>query len=647
MNKQRGLFWWVGAVVVLALLAGFWIGRQGGDSAHDHADDGEPAAGREQATVWTCSMHPQVRQPDPGDCPICGMDLIPLTDDADDDDSDLPRLSVSERSAALMNIQTWPAERREIEVTRDLLGRVVYDETRTFEVSVLSESRIERLFVNYTHVPVREGEHIAELYSPEVYAASQELISVAVTTRNGGMRDRMFEDARQRLRLLGVPEREIDRVIESGEPLTTYTLFSGRDGVLTQLDRREGDWLSRGGRLARLVDTSSMWVILDAYERDLSLLGFGQKVRLTFEGLPGEEREGVIAFIPPELDGERRTFAVRVNLPNPRRDLRQGMFARARVSVSIDDRGRPYLPELEGRWISPMHPEIVKDEPGECDVCGMDLIPAEALGHAPPEEHTAPLLIPRSAPLITGRRALVYVKLPDTERPTFEAREIELGPRAGESYVVLNGDLREGDLVVVHGNFKIDSELQIRGRPSMMAPRPDESAPEADDEAIDYLEPPEPGEFAANVPDSFAEEIVPLVRGYLDMATGLAADEFEAAREGLTALHEALLEIGEHRLDGDAHVAWMERYQAIHEIAHRMEDAEDLEGLRAHLQEMTREIEKVAVSFGAGQLPTLYRVYCPMAHDDEGATWLQDHDTVDNAYFGSMMLRCGEVLGEL
>jgi Cu(I)/Ag(I) efflux system membrane fusion protein len=127
-------------------------------------------------------------------------------------------------------------------------------------------------------------------------------------------------------------------------------------------------------------------------------------------------------------------------------------------------------PDLAGKWICPMHPSVVKSEPDTCDICGMDLVTTESLGYVAPDVPAqAPLVIPETAPLITGKRAVVYVRKPDTEAPTFEGREVDLGSKAGAYYVVESG-LSEGELVVTHGSFKIDSALQIQAKPSMMNP---------------------------------------------------------------------------------------------------------------------------------------------------------------------------------
>ena len=149
-------------------------------------------------------------------------------------------------------------------------------------------------------------------------------------------------------------------------------------------------------------------------------------------------------------------------------DLKPGMFVRAVARPQVTAGGRVMNPDLAGKWISPMHPEVVKDAPGSCDVCGMPLVPAETLGYVGADAAGAPLLIPASAALKTGKRAVVYVEIPEKEKPTYEGREVQLGMRLGDFYVVESG-LEEGEHVVTRGAFKLDAELQIQARPSMMS----------------------------------------------------------------------------------------------------------------------------------------------------------------------------------
>ncbi|MHC4498183.1 MAG: efflux RND transporter periplasmic adaptor subunit [Planctomycetota bacterium] len=197
---------------------------------------------------------------------------------------------------------------------------------------------------------------------------------------------------------------------------------------------------------------------------------YGQQVEFKAEAYPGESFKGKISFIDPVLDPRTRTVKLRVNVENPDGRLKPGMFVRAIVRAEVAQAGQVMDPAMAGKWVCPMHPDIVKDVSGSCDICEMPLVTTESLGYvkvnAPNE---APLVIPASAPLITGTRAVVYVKVTQTEKPTYEGREVVLGPRAGDHYIVDSG-LSEGEVVVTRGSFKIDSAMQIQAKPSMMSP---------------------------------------------------------------------------------------------------------------------------------------------------------------------------------
>jgi Cu(I)/Ag(I) efflux system membrane fusion protein len=166
---------------------------------------------------------------------------------------------------------------------------------------------------------------------------------------------------------------------------------------------------------------------------------------------------------------------VRLNVSNPEEKLKPEMFVRAIVRSKIALGGKVMAADMAGKWICPMHPSVVKDDAGKCDICQMDLVTTESLGLVKAKlPDQAPLVIPATAALITGKRAIVYVQKPNTEKPTFEGREVVLGPRAGDYYLVKEG-LTEGEVVVSKGNFKIDSALQIQAKPSMMNPQAQDS----------------------------------------------------------------------------------------------------------------------------------------------------------------------------
>lgn len=460
-------------ILVIAFVVGALVGR----SCAPRGTDSDAASSETaEATVWTCAMHPQIRLPAPGPCPICGMEVTPVAQDSEEDALGPREIKLSPTAEKLAEVRVATVERRFVETEFPMMGKITYDETRVRDVALLTEGVIERLFVNYEGVPMNKGDHLAEIYSPDVLAVSKELLVARDWAEQSGDRS-LLEGACRKLTLLGVSEREIAEVVETGRALNTFTLYSPIDGILKKRGGYEGHWLKVGDHLGQIADLSTVWALLDAYESNIEHIQYGQPVEFTVEAFPGRTFTGFVVFISPELMEMTRTIKVRLNVPNPELELRPGMFVRATVKIAFTRTGKVVAPDLAGKWICPMHPEIVEDEPGICEDCGMSLVTPELVGFPPLAnvDRQAPLVIPASAPLITGKRALVYVKAP--ARPgVYEGREITLGPRAGDFYIVDEG-LDEGEQVVVNGNFKIDSAIQLQAKPSMMNPEEDGSTP--------------------------------------------------------------------------------------------------------------------------------------------------------------------------
>ncbi|HJL21335.1 MAG TPA: efflux RND transporter periplasmic adaptor subunit, partial [Polyangiaceae bacterium LLY-WYZ-15_(1-7)] len=495
---SRGKIVGIGVVLVaLGFGIGVWVGG-GADEGHGSGEDGQGhghghGQGSEQGqgsggaeSVWTCSMHPQIRSNSPGDCPICGMDLVPAS--SVEEESSPARIALSERARTLARVRTARVGEGAPTAngpTRRFVGRVAVDETRVRVVTSWIGGRIDRLHVRATGERVRRGQTVATLYSPEVYAAHQELLaakrqvarlgegeSTAATLARRSA-EAALEAARERLRLLGLDGATLTRLEEAERPTRAVPVRSPFGGTVLERVATQGAYVQTGAPLYRLADLGRVWVQLEAYERDLPLLAVGRPVRLRFEALGDVSVEGEVAFVDPVVDPERRVAQVRVAVPNPDGTLRPGMV-------------------------------------GEALVEGVDAA-------------SGALSIPASAPLFTGQRSVVYVAVPNAERPTYEARTVVLGPRRGGpeggSYPVLSG-LEAGDEVVVHGAFALDAELQIQGGASMMT---------------------RPGDDARLAPsDALKRQLAPVVRAYLDLAEALAADDDAAAARAAGALHEAI-----------------------------------------------------------------------------------------------------------
>ena len=438
-----------------------------------------------EPTVWTCSMHPQIRQPKPGLCPICGMKLIPLAQE--DQGETLRTFTTSEAAKALMDVETSPVERRFVTAEVRMVGKVDYDETRLAYITAWVPGRLDRLFVDYTGVPVKKGDHLVDLYSPELLSAQEELLQALEAVKNlersgiGIVREMTaatVDAVREKLRLWGLTPEQIAQIEKRGKASDHVTIYAPIGGIVVHKNALEGMYVNTGTRIYTIADLTQVWVKLDAYESDLSWIRYGQKVEFATVAYPGETFTGTISFLDPILDEKTRTVKVRVNAPNPDGKLKPGMFIKAVVRANVAAGGRVMDPDLAGKWICPMHPDVIKTEAGACDICEMPLVRTESLGYVSvdPTEADKPLVIPVTAALVTGTRAVVYVEVPDAEKPTYEGREIVLGPRAGDFYLVRSG-LAEGERVVTRGNFKIDSALQIQAKPSMMNPEGGAPAP--------------------------------------------------------------------------------------------------------------------------------------------------------------------------
>jgi Cu(I)/Ag(I) efflux system membrane fusion protein len=316
------------------------------------------------------------------------------------------------------------------------------------------------------------------LYSPQLLSAQAELLQAlkAIQETSGATElirrssVATLNAAREKLRLLGLQKEQIDEIEKTGKTTDHLTIYAPIGGIVIAKHANAGDYVETGAKIYTIADLSEVWVKLDAYESDLEWLRYGQAVEFTTEAYPGEAFKGTISFIDPMLNPMTRTVKLRVNVSNPDGRLKPEMFVRAVVRSKIAGAGMVMDENMAGKWICPMHPSIVKERPGKCDICGMDLVTTESLGYVTAKPASEPpLVIPTTAALITGKRAVVYVRLEGKDKPTFEGREIVLGPRAGDYYLVKEG-LAEGEQVVTKGNFKIDSALQIQAKPSMMSP---------------------------------------------------------------------------------------------------------------------------------------------------------------------------------
>jgi len=400
----------------LFILAGVFLGWIIFHNGNRHDSQAGPASEVSQETTWTCSMHPHIRMPEAGDCPICGMDLIPLSQNGSSG-IDPDAVHLTEEGAALAGVQTTIASRQKPVKEVRLYGKLQADE-RMLQSQVSHVSgRIEKLFVNFTGESVKRGQVLAQIYSPELISAQQELIEAS---RTKDTQPAIYEAAKERLHQWKITDDQIVSIENSGVTRSLIEIVSNTNGIVISMLVNTGNYVSQGTPLFEVADLSRLWVLFDAYESDLQFLRKGDKLTFTLEALPGEKYSGTIVFIDPVIDPVTRVAKVRVETGNQSGRLKPEMFVTGIVSTS--------LPEF-----------------------------------------TNSLVIPKSAVLWTGKRSIVYVKQAEADEPVFRMREIELGPMLGESYVVASG-LSEGEEIVTNGTFSVDAAAQLAGKPSMMNP---------------------------------------------------------------------------------------------------------------------------------------------------------------------------------
>lgn len=435
-------------------------------------------------SIWTCSMHPQVRLKQPGFCPICGMKLIPVS-----------LINESKKTSLLMGVETEPVRYRGLFKEIHTVGKIDYNEGSVSYIASRVSGRVDHIFADFTGIQIKKGDHLAEIYSPDLFVA-QDVLLQAIKNIEQGVDETTFAKAaleltRQKLLLLGIlPEQLLQ--LEKNRTISTHlTIFAPIGGTIIEKNLRSGQYVKEGDMLFKIANLDPIWLYLDIYESDLGWVRLGQTVEVRLEAYPNEIFQGKVSFIDSFLDDKTRTVRARVNLKNPDKKMKPAMYASALIRVNLRPDGSPEPTGLEGKYLCPMHPEIVELKSGRCEICKMPLekvplfsgYPSTQQNHGvdpqKPHQVVAPknqpgvLAIRTSAVLETGKRKITYRQKTDG---TYELVELQLGLLAQAHddqgnlthyYPVLKG-LEEKDRVVVRGGFLLDSQQQINGMPSLL-----------------------------------------------------------------------------------------------------------------------------------------------------------------------------------
>jgi Cu(I)/Ag(I) efflux system membrane fusion protein len=366
------------------------------------------AAGADGVAYYTCSMHPAVHSPAPGTCPICSMDLTPVTRD----EAQAGVIHVEDSRRGLLGIRTTKVVTAAIDLDITAKARIAVDETRVHEVTVQVGGYLTDLRVHATGQRVARGDTLFTWYSPELFAAQQEYL-IAVHSRDaiqvGGddsHGERLAHAAETRLRLWGLGDDELAALPRRGEPLERVPFRSPASGVVIENHVVDGAAIMAGQRLFRIADLADVWVEADVYESDLPRITRAMPASITLDYLPGKMFEGKVAFVYPYLDPTSRTGRVRIALPNPRLELKPDMYA----TVTFK---RPLGPRL---------------------------------------------VVPISSVVYTGPRRIVFV---DLGNGALRPQQVTIGARSGDRVEITSG-LHDGDTVVSSGNFLVAAESRVR-----------------------------------------------------------------------------------------------------------------------------------------------------------------------------------------
>ena len=407
-------------VIIPTLIVGILLGwlffggsNQSQESSHDHEHQEKL-----DETIYTCSMHPQIKQNKMGLCPICAMDLVPMiTMGLEGEDVSPYEIMMTKAAASLANIQTLKVEEGTPVQELYLQGKVQADERNMAEITARFGGRIEKLYVNYTGQQVKKGALLASIYSPDLVNAQKELLEAFAFKES---RSSLYLAAKAKLKSWDLSDAQIASIEKKGKPQLYFDVLSPISGTVSARHVTVGDYVKEGKGLFKVVDLTSVWVLFDAYESDLAWMKLGDEINFKLASIPSQEFSGKISYIDPFINAKTRVVQARVEMENHSQLMKPEMFASGVLSSKIAENSRE-------------------------------------------------ILVPKSAILWTGKRAVVYVKVPERASPTFLYREVVLGATAGDQYVIISG-LELGEEIAVNGVFKIDAAAQLSGLPSMMNP---------------------------------------------------------------------------------------------------------------------------------------------------------------------------------
>ena len=550
------------ALISITLIVGVFLGWAISPATTDtHAHE----EGEGLPSIWTCSMHPQIRLPEAGDCPICGMDLIPGDQEATGN-SNPQAFQMTPEALALAQVQTLVVGGAQAKKELILSGKLQADERENASLTAKFPGRIEKLFVTFTGEQVTTGQRIATVYSPELLTAQKELLESAKTKATF---PQLYQASKDKLGLWKLSATQIAEIERSGQVKERMDIFADQSGVVLQKNVSVGDYVSMGSVLFTVTNLNSLWLLLDVYETDLPFVALGDDIQFTVAGKPGETLSAKVTFVDPLINANTRAASVRAEIRNVGNTLKPEMFVTARIQT--------------------------RNTASSTEV-----------------------MVPRTAVLWSGKRSIVYVKVPNAALPEFVMREVTLGNRLGENYQITAG-LQVGEEIVSYGAFALDASAQLSGKPSLLNRNSTQQV---------------------EVSAAFSQEIAAVVSAYFQVKNSLVKDQIPTAATQLLA--QALAKVSSAAGTGKEKAKWEKIKAELSQATAKIKGAKDIGAARTQFSNLSASIIQLAETYPLSQ-QVVYKDYCPMAFDNKGGYWLSETEDIRNPYFGASMLSCGEV----
>ncbi|WP_281988716.1 efflux RND transporter periplasmic adaptor subunit [Aquimarina aggregata] len=583
MNKN---ILYLGIAVGIGVLTGYVLfGSHNASTAQEKMlDDHEHVASDNQ--IWTCSMHPQIMQSESGDCPICGMDLIPRT--SGESGLEPNEIKMTENAMALANIQTsiiGNASTGKEKETISLSGKIVINEDKVAIQPAHFNGRIEKLYVTSIGESVKKGQAVATIYSPELVAAQQELMTT-YTLRES--QPQLYKAVRNKFKNWKIHDSQLDEVIKTGKTKTSFTIYSHVSGVVSEIGVSNGAHIMDGKPIFKVTNLNTVWAEFDVYENQISQFKKGQKIKVSTNAYPNKQFDAVISFIDPILNTSTRTVTVRTTLENKKSLLKPGMFVSGKIQSSIN---------VTEKLVS----------------------------------------IPASALLWTGKRSLVYVKT-DPNSPVFEMREVIIGTRNTDSYTIVSG-LKNGDEIVTNGTFTVDAAAQLQGKKSMMN-KPSVKTILSKDKNIRTQENSDSDVMIEmKLPESVQIAFQSVLVSYLQMKDAFVASDANQVSVFAKATSEKMQGL----MKSDLGKLEKEYFLNSIDLLTSISSNKDLEKQRSFYVTLNENLIALITNVTSFK-NTLYIQKCPMANSNKGAVWLSTEKEIRNPYFGDEMLTCGSTI---